>query len=81
MAITFWCTIKFKVFFNSEHVLFNLYVVLPVFPLDFCNQFLLGWPKSFRKSVSWGNFYNVPKETHNIFKDFEDEMTTSEKKI
>jgi hypothetical protein len=48
----------------------------PNFPIS---KNLLGWPKSSRKSASWGNFYKVPKETHSIFKDFEDEMTSSEK--
>jgi hypothetical protein len=40
---------------------------------------LLDWPKSFRKSVSWGIFYKMLNKPHNIFKDFEDEMTSSDK--
>jgi hypothetical protein len=39
---------------------------------------LLVWAKSFRTGVSCGFFHKVPKEPHNIFKDFEDEMTSLE---
>jgi hypothetical protein len=38
---------------------------------------LLGCFKSSRKFFSRYFFHEVPKETHNIFKDFEDEMTTT----
>jgi hypothetical protein len=33
------------------------------------------------KSVFWWNFYRMLKESHNIFKDFEDKMTSPEKKF
>jgi hypothetical protein len=42
-------------------------------------KMLLGCFKSSRNFFSRYFFHEVPKETHNIFKDFEDEMALPEK--